>query len=107
LNLGFALEKLNMRWVLLYQKKVLPEAEKMQEENSPLGKYLIKKREAARVFEAIDDEIVLIGANARFSFATCKMNKNTLRLTLAYLEDTKKIVKILKERIKILSEATS
>jgi hypothetical protein len=86
---------------------VLPEAERMREENSPLDKYLIKKREVARVFEAIDDEILLIAANAKFSFATCKMNKNNLQLTLAYLEDTKRIVEILKERVKILSEATS
>jgi hypothetical protein len=79
----------------------------LQGENGPPDENQFRQREFSHMFEEINDEIALITANAKFNFTTCKINGNTLKLTLAYLEDTKKLVEILKERIKLLSEATS
>jgi hypothetical protein len=66
-----------------------------------------KTREINRVFEAIEDEITLITANAQFKYTTCKTDQTALKLTLAYIDDTKKIINMLKARMNLLQEATS
>ena len=67
----------------------------------------IKQREQQRIFDPIDDEITLITANTKYNYTTCKINQTTLNLTLDYLEDTKKILNLLKARINILQETTT
>jgi hypothetical protein len=66
-----------------------------------------KERQIARIFEEIDDEIKLLTANAKFNYATCKTDQNTLNLTLAYIEDTKKLIKLLKTRVNLIAQTTS
>jgi hypothetical protein len=66
-----------------------------------------KKREFTRIFEGIDDEIALITAGAKFNFTLCKTNEENLKITIAYIEDTKKLITLLKTRIGLLREATS
>ncbi|MCW4023470.1 MAG: hypothetical protein NWF01_00330 [Candidatus Bathyarchaeota archaeon] len=68
---------------------------------------LFKERQVARIFEEIDDELKLLTASAKFNFATCKTDQNTLNLTLAYIEDTKKLISILKNRVTLLTQITS
>jgi hypothetical protein len=67
----------------------------------------IKEREHQRIFDPIDDEINLLTANAKFNYTTCKIDQKLLNLTLDYIEDTKKILNLLKARINILQETTS
>ncbi|MCW4001465.1 MAG: hypothetical protein NWE93_14630 [Candidatus Bathyarchaeota archaeon] len=64
----------------------------------------IKQREHQRIFDSIDDELELITANTKYHYTTCKINQTTLNLTLSYIEDTKKILNLLKARINILQE---
>ncbi|MGD0204130.1 MAG: hypothetical protein ABSC20_09540 [Candidatus Bathyarchaeia archaeon] len=66
-----------------------------------------KEREIERMFEGIKDEIAIITANAKFNFTTCKTNEKTLKLTLTYIEDTKKLVDLLQNRISLLIDTTS
>ncbi|MCW4029728.1 MAG: hypothetical protein NWE92_08800 [Candidatus Bathyarchaeota archaeon] len=66
-----------------------------------------KTRQITRVFEPIEDEIALITANAQFKYTTCKTDQNTLKLTLAYIEDTKRIIIMLKARMELLQESQS
>ena len=79
----------------------------MQKGNQTPEKTLFKEREFQRIFEAIEDEIAILTANAKFYFTTCKTDENTLKLTLAYIEDTKKIIELLKNRMNLLMETTS
>lgn len=59
------------------------------------------------MFEGIEDEIVIITASAKFNFAICKTDEKTLKLTFAYIEDTKKLIGLLKNRINLLMDTTS
>jgi hypothetical protein len=70
-------------------------------------KTIFKERELQRIFEGIEDEIAIIKASAKFNFTTCKTDEKTLKLTLAYIEDTKKLIGLLKNRINLLMEDTS
>jgi hypothetical protein len=66
-----------------------------------------KQRQITRVFEPLDDEILLMIASAKFNFTTCKTDEKTLNLTLAYIEDTKKMLTALKARMNLIQEITS
>ena len=67
---------------------------------------LLKNRAFARIFEGIDDELAILTATAKFNHTTCKTDQNTLNLTLAYIEDTKKLVNLLKNRVNLLMQTT-
>jgi hypothetical protein len=73
-----------------------------QAENQQLRTHQIQK-----VFQSIDDEIAILTATAKFNQVTCKTDANSLTLTLAYIEDTKRLAAVLKNRITLLTEATS
>jgi hypothetical protein len=75
--------------------------------NAQSEKDAFKERQFQRIFEAIEDEIAILTANAKFNHTTCKTDANTLKLTLAYIEDTTKLVELLKNRISLLMETTS
>ena len=79
----------------------------MHKDNQPPEKASFKETEFQRIFEGIEDEIAILTANAKFYFTTCKTDENTLKLTLAYIEDTKKLIEFLKNRINLLMETTS
>jgi hypothetical protein len=79
----------------------------MQTDNKPSGKKSeYKEREIEPMFEGIEDEIAIITASAKFNFTTCKTDEKTLKLTFAYIEDTKKLADVLKNRISLLIDAT-
>jgi hypothetical protein len=67
----------------------------------------IKEREIERIFEPINDEIAILIANAKYNHTTCKTDKNTLNLTLAYIDDTARLVKLIKDRISLLIKTTN
>ena len=52
-------------------------------------------------------EIALITASAKFNFTLRKTTEKDLKIMLAYIEDTKELVHLLKTRINLLWEATS
>ncbi len=79
----------------------------MKNDNQSSEKSGFKERAFQRIFEGIDDEIAILSANAKFNYTTCKTDENTLKLTLAYIEDTERIVEVLKNRITLLIENTS
>ncbi len=79
----------------------------MTEDNVQLETAQLKGRELTKIFENLDDEIALITASAKFNFTIRKTSEQNLKITLAYIEDTKKIVQILKFRMNLLYEATS
>ncbi len=64
------------------------------------------KREVERMFEGINDQIAITIATAKFNYSTCKIDQNTLTLTLAYIDDTEKLANVLKNRIRLLIDAT-
>jgi hypothetical protein len=67
----------------------------------------LKEKELMHIFEAIDGEIALIAATAKFEFNLRKTTENDLKIKLAYIEDTAKIVELLKNRISLLWKTTS
>jgi hypothetical protein len=79
----------------------------MKNDNQSAEKRAFNERAFQRIFEGIEDEIAILTANAKFNYTLCKTDENTLKLTLAYIEDTAKIVAILKNRINLLIENTS
>jgi hypothetical protein len=93
--------------VLLYLKNVtLVQVSQMQNNPQP-EKDPFKERQLQRIFQEIEDEIAILTATAKFNHTTCKTDATTLKLTLAYIEDTTKLVQVLKNRINLLSNATS
>ncbi len=72
-----------------------------------LTKEKLKERELIRMFEPIEGEISLIKANAKFNHTVNKTPERETKIILAYAEDTQHLVRILKERIKLLLDATS
>jgi len=72
-----------------------------------LTKENLKKRELIRMFEPIDGEMSLIEANAKFNYTINKTPEKETKIILAFTEDTKQLVHILKKRIKLLLDATS
>jgi hypothetical protein len=67
----------------------------------------LKVRELTRIFDSINGEMALLTANAKFNFTIRKTNEKDLKIVLAYIEDTKKLVEILRTRMSLISEATS
>ena len=67
----------------------------------------LKTHQLQKIFQAIDDEIAILTATAKYNHTTCKTDTNNLKLTLAYIDDTTKLATILKNRITLLTEATS
>jgi len=78
----------------------------MENKNTQFSKNQFKTREFTRLFQEIDDEITILTATAKFNHTTCKTDKNTLNLTLSYIEDTKKLVTLLKNRVNLLMQTT-
>jgi hypothetical protein len=64
----------------------------MKNDNQSAEKRAFIERAFQRIFEGIEDEIAILTANAKFNYTTCKTDENTLKLSLAYIEDTAKIV---------------
>jgi hypothetical protein len=79
----------------------------MENNNQTSEKAAFKQRTIQRIFEGIEDEIAILTANAKFNHTTCKTDQNTLKITLAYIEDTAKLAAVLKKRISLLIENTS
>ncbi len=67
----------------------------------------LKEKELTKIFENIKEELALITASAKFNFAIQKTNEDSLKIVLAYIEDTKKLAELLKTRMTLLSKATS
>jgi hypothetical protein len=67
----------------------------------------LKERELIRLFEPIEGEIGLIKASAKFNYTINKPSENQTKVILSFAEDTEQLVHILKERIKLLLDATS
>ena len=67
-----------------------------------------KERQLQRIFQGIEDEIaIILTATAKFNYTTCKTDTINLKLTLAYIEDTTKLLQVLKNRINLIANATS
>ncbi len=66
-----------------------------------------KQNQIQKIFQEINDEIAILTATAKYDHTTCKTDIITLKLTLAYIEDTTKIAELLKNRINLLIETTS
>jgi hypothetical protein len=92
--------------VLLFIKKVI-HIGSANMPNSQIEKQQLKAHQIQKIFQGIDDEIAILTATAKFNQLTCKTNANNLTLTLAYIEDTKRLATVLKNRITRLTEATS
>ena len=58
------------------------------------------------MFEGIEGEIALITASAKFDFTLRKTREQDLKIIMGYIEDTQKLVAVLKTRINLLWEAT-
>jgi len=67
----------------------------------------LKERELTKIFENIKEELALITASVKFNFTTRKTNEKDLKVVLAYIDDTSKLVDLLKSRLSLLSEAIS
>ena len=72
-----------------------------------ISKGKLKERELVRMFEPIEGEMELIQANAKFKHAINKIPQKETEIILAYTDDTEKLLRILKKRIKLLLEVTS
>ena len=72
-----------------------------------ISKGKLKERELMRMFEPIEGEMELIQANAKFKHAINKIPQKETEIILAYTDDTEKLLRILKKRIKLLLEVTS
>lgn len=90
-----------------FHKKYYFTGENIQKENRPPEKAIFKEREFQHIFEGIEDEIAILTATVKFNFTICKSDKNTLKLTLAYIEDPQKLIELLKNRMNLLMETTS
>jgi len=67
----------------------------------------LKERELIRMFEPIEGEMELIQASAKFNYRINKIPQKETEMILAYTDDTEKLLRILKKRIKLLQEITS
>ncbi len=67
----------------------------------------LKERELSKIFENITEELALITASVKFNFATRKTSEKDLKIVLAYIEDTAKLVDLLRSRLSLLTESTS
>lgn len=67
----------------------------------------LKERELSKIFENITEELALITASVKFNFAMRKTSEKDLKIVLAYIEDTAKLVGLLRSRLILLSESIS
>ena len=67
----------------------------------------LKERELTKIFENIKEELALITASVKFNFTTRKTSEKDLKIVLAYIEDTAKLVNLLRSRLSLLTENTS
>lgn len=67
----------------------------------------IKQHQLQKIFQELNDELAIIAATAKFNHTTCKTDTNQLKLTLDYIEDTTKLVNVLKNRLNLLIQTTS
>ncbi|MCW4046951.1 MAG: hypothetical protein NWE99_05240 [Candidatus Bathyarchaeota archaeon] len=67
----------------------------------------LKERELSKIFENIKEELALITASVKFNFVMRKTSEKDLKIVLAYIEDTTKLVDLLRSRLILLSENTS
>jgi len=67
----------------------------------------LKKRELIRMFEPIEGEMSLIEASAKFNYTINKTSEKETKIILAFAEDTERLILKLKERVKLLLDATS
>jgi len=81
------------------------DAQTMQ--NNPPLTTNYKQKNLQRIFQEIQEEILLLTATAKFNHTTCKTDDTQLKLTLAYIDDTKKLAQVLQNRINLIVEATS
>jgi len=65
-----------------------------------------KQRNLQKIFQEIQEEILLLTATAKFNHTTCKTDNTQLKLTLAYIDDTKKLAEVLQNRLNLIVEAT-
>jgi hypothetical protein len=72
-----------------------------------LTKEKIKERELMRMFEPIEGEMGLIKASAKFNYTINKTPEKETEIIVAYTEDTEQLVRVLKDRIKLLWHVTS
>ena len=72
-----------------------------------LTKEMLKKRELMRMFEPVEGEMSLIEANAKFNYTINKTPEKETKIILAFTEDTVRLVRVLKDRMKLLLDATS
>lgn len=79
----------------------------MTENNAWCASAQLKEREITRIFDNIKDELALITAAAKLNYATRKTSEKDHKIVLAYIEDTAKLVELLKNRLSLLSETTS
>jgi hypothetical protein len=93
--------------VLPLDKKVILIRGASKTPNNQTEKTAFKTRQLQKIFEGIEDELAIITATAKYNHTTCKTDTNQLNLTLAYVEDTEKLVKVIKSRINLLVQATS
>jgi hypothetical protein len=75
--------------------------------NNQITKTAIKNHQLQKIFQGIEDELAIIAATAKYNHTTCKTDTNQLNLTLAYINDTEKLAEVLKNRINLLTQATS
>jgi len=66
-----------------------------------------KQRNLQRIFQEIQGEIRLLTVTAKFNHTTCKTDDTQLKLTLAYIDDPKKLAEVLQNRLNLILEATS
>ncbi len=67
-----------------------------------MNKEKLNEKEIQRIFDNIEGEIALITASAKFDFNLRKTTEQELQLKLSYIEDTTKLVRVLKNRLTLL-----
>ena len=72
-----------------------------------ISKEKLKERELIRMFEPIEGEMELIQASAKFNYTINKTPQKETEMILAYSDDTEKLIRVLKKRIKLLQDITS
>ncbi|MBT0158597.1 hypothetical protein G4O51_01275 [Candidatus Bathyarchaeota archaeon A05DMB-2] len=79
----------------------------IEKDNAWFERAQLKERELTKMFENIKEELALITASAKFNFAIRKTSEKDLNIILAYIEDTGKLVDLLRSRLIFLSESIS
>jgi hypothetical protein len=72
-----------------------------------IEKTKLRNKQLTDLFNSLQDEITLIKVSAKFDLNLNKISEKEYRIKTAYIEDTKKIAELLKERMKLLWETTN